>query len=87
MAPQQPVAEPLHDTTFNHVGSLGPTQRPHQAQIQHENLMKVLQIQQVGSEKFCSKRAMEIRILCIRFFVSVTAATEAPAAAATAAAF
>ncbi|XP_031364797.1 eukaryotic translation initiation factor 4E transporter-like [Apis dorsata] len=46
IAPQQSVPEPMHTTTFNHVGSLGPTQHPHQAQMQHENLMKVLQIQQ-----------------------------------------
>ncbi|XP_029662383.1 eukaryotic translation initiation factor 4E transporter-like isoform X1 [Formica exsecta] len=43
---QQPPTEPIHATTFNHVGPLGPTQHPHQAQMQHENLMKVLQIQQ-----------------------------------------
>ncbi|KAL6257943.1 hypothetical protein P5V15_011541 [Pogonomyrmex californicus] len=46
MPHQQPPAEPIHTTTFNHVGPLGPTQHPHQAQMQHENLMKVLQIQQ-----------------------------------------
>ncbi|XP_061933532.1 eukaryotic translation initiation factor 4E transporter isoform X3 [Apis cerana] len=46
IAPQQSVPEPMHTTTFNHVGSIGPTQHPHQAQMQHENLMKVLQIQQ-----------------------------------------
>jgi len=45
MPHQQPPAEPIHTTTFNHVGPLGPTQHPHQAQMQHENLMKVLQIQ------------------------------------------
>ncbi|XP_076224796.1 uncharacterized protein LOC116426797 isoform X3 [Nomia melanderi] len=45
IASQQSVPEPIHPT-FNHVGSLGPTQHPHQAQMQHENLMKVLQIQQ-----------------------------------------
>nr|XP_033329376.1 nuclear factor of activated T-cells 5-like isoform X2 [Megalopta genalis] len=45
IASQQSVPEPVH-STFNHVGSLGPTQHPHQAQMQHENLMKVLQIQQ-----------------------------------------
>lgn len=44
IAPQQSVSEPMQ--TFNHVGSVGPTQHPHQAQMQHENLMKVLQIQQ-----------------------------------------
>ncbi|CAL1673079.1 unnamed protein product [Lasius platythorax] len=43
---QQPPTEPIHTTTFNHVGPLGPAQHPHQAQMQHENLMKVLQIQQ-----------------------------------------
>ncbi|XP_029167468.1 eukaryotic translation initiation factor 4E transporter-like isoform X2 [Nylanderia fulva] len=43
---QQPSTEPIHTTTFNHVGPLGPAQHPHQAQMQHENLMKVLQIQQ-----------------------------------------
>lgn len=43
----------MHTTTFNHVGSLGPTQHPHQhnAQMQHENLMKVLQIQ-VSNESY-----------------------------------
>jgi hypothetical protein len=41
----QPPAEPIHTTTFNHVGPLGPTQHPHQAQMQHENLMKVLHLQ------------------------------------------
>ncbi|XP_050595606.1 eukaryotic translation initiation factor 4E transporter-like isoform X7 [Bombus affinis] len=46
IAPQQSVPEPMHATTFNHAGSVGPTQHPHQAQMQHENLMKVLQIQQ-----------------------------------------
>ncbi|XP_018362503.1 PREDICTED: eukaryotic translation initiation factor 4E transporter isoform X5 [Trachymyrmex cornetzi] len=46
MPHQQPPAEPIHTTTFNHVGPLGPTQHPHQVQMQHENLMKVLQIQQ-----------------------------------------
>ncbi|KAL0129049.1 hypothetical protein PUN28_004031 [Cardiocondyla obscurior] len=46
MPHQQPPVEPIHPTTFNHVGPLGPTQHPHQAQMQHENLMKVLQIQQ-----------------------------------------
>lgn len=45
MQHQQPPAEPIHTTTFNHVGPLGPTQHAHQAQMQHENLMKVLQIQ------------------------------------------
>ncbi|XP_072749964.1 uncharacterized protein [Anoplolepis gracilipes] len=43
---QQPPTEPIHTTTFNHIGPLGPAQHPHQAQMQHENLMKVLQIQQ-----------------------------------------
>lgn len=47
IAPQQSVPEPMQ--TFNHVGSVGPTQHPHQAQMQHENLMKVLQIQQVSN--------------------------------------
>lgn len=47
IVPQQSVPEPIHATTFNHVGSLGQTQHSHQAQMQHENLMKVLQIQQV----------------------------------------
>ncbi|XP_018403043.1 PREDICTED: mastermind-like protein 3 [Cyphomyrmex costatus] len=46
MPHQQPPAESIHTTTFNHVGPLGPTQHPHQVQMQHENLMKVLQIQQ-----------------------------------------
>lgn len=41
----------MHTTTFNHVGSIGPTQHPHQAQMQHENLMKVLQIQ-VSNESY-----------------------------------
>lgn len=47
MPHQQPpaAAEPIHASTFNHVGPLGPTQHSHQAQMQHENLIKVLQIQ------------------------------------------
>ena len=40
-------SEPLRPPTFNHVGPLGPVQHPHQSQLQHENLMKVLQVQQV----------------------------------------
>lgn len=46
VTPQQQFAEQMHTSTFNHAGPLGPTQHPHQAQMQHENLMKVLQIQQ-----------------------------------------
>ncbi|XP_023289580.1 eukaryotic translation initiation factor 4E transporter isoform X3 [Orussus abietinus] len=46
VAQQQQLAEQLHASTFNHGGPLGPAQHPHQAQVQHENLMKVLQIQQ-----------------------------------------
>ena len=41
-----PANEPLQMPAFNHVGPLGPVQHPHQSQMQHENLMKVLQIQQ-----------------------------------------
>ncbi|XP_015113085.1 eukaryotic translation initiation factor 4E transporter isoform X2 [Diachasma alloeum] len=45
--PHQPLMpEQQHPPSFNHVGPLGPAQHPHQAQMQHENLMKVLRIQQ-----------------------------------------
>ncbi|XP_063987949.1 eukaryotic translation initiation factor 4E transporter-like isoform X8 [Diachasmimorpha longicaudata] len=43
---QPPMPEQQHPPSFNHVGPLGPAQHPHQAQMQHENLMKVLRIQQ-----------------------------------------
>ncbi|KAK2585472.1 hypothetical protein KPH14_010130 [Odynerus spinipes] len=46
VVPQQPVADQIHASTFNHVGPIAPTQHPHQVQMQHENLMKVLHIQQ-----------------------------------------
>lgn len=39
--------EQIRPPTYNHVGPLGPIQHPHQSQLQHENLMKVLQVQQV----------------------------------------
>lgn len=51
-AQQPPMPEPMHPPSFNHVGPLGPAQHPHQAQMQHENLMKVLRIQQVGVHFF-----------------------------------
>lgn len=44
---QSLVPEQPHPPTFDHVGPLGPTQHAHQAQMQHENLLKVLRIQQV----------------------------------------
>lgn len=43
--------EQIRPPTYNHVGPLGPIQHPHQSQLQHENLMKVLQVQQV--KYFC----------------------------------
>lgn len=46
--PPMPEQQQQHAPSFNHVGPLGPAQHPHQAQMQHENLMKVLRIQQVG---------------------------------------
>ncbi|XP_044577225.1 eukaryotic translation initiation factor 4E transporter-like isoform X4 [Cotesia glomerata] len=45
--PHQPIVpEQPHPNSFGHVGPLGPTQHAHQAQMQHENLLKVLRIQQ-----------------------------------------
>ncbi|CAB0035897.1 unnamed protein product [Trichogramma brassicae] len=51
MTPQQAVRSPSEPPmpvpqSFNHVGPLGPVQNHHQSQMQHENLMKVLHIQQ-----------------------------------------
>lgn len=46
--------EPMRPPTFNHVGPLGPVQHPHQSQLQHENLMKVLQVQQVRNGNYSS---------------------------------
>ena len=37
--------------SFNQVGPLGPVQHPHQSQVQHENLLKVFQIQQQQQKK------------------------------------
>ena len=47
-APPRPPSEPPMQIppAFNAVGPLGPVQNPLQSQMQHENLMKVLQIQQ-----------------------------------------
>ena len=45
---QHQNAEQMRPPTFNHVGPLGPVQHPHQSQLQHDNLMKVLQVQQVS---------------------------------------
>lgn len=64
----------MHTTTFNHVGSIGPTQHPHQAQMQHENLMKVLQIQ-VSNESYSNiikynKKRKIIIFLNINYFYS-----------------
>lgn len=47
--PMIPEQQQPHPPMFNHVGPLGPAQHPHQAQTQHENLMKVLRIQQVNN--------------------------------------
>ncbi|CAD6230459.1 GSCOCG00006768001-RA-CDS [Cotesia congregata] len=50
--PHQPIVpEQPHPNSFGHVGPLGPTQHAHQAQMQHENLLKVLRIQQQQQHK------------------------------------
>ncbi|XP_034935730.1 eukaryotic translation initiation factor 4E transporter-like isoform X2 [Chelonus insularis] len=52
-----------HPQTFNHVGPLGQTQHAHQVQMQHENLLKVLRIQQQQQQQQQQKRQQQTDML------------------------